>query len=166
MKLPETKIREIEASALAVLQDVREDDDISLPIDIKKILDKYNLSLKEGNFQDPNIAGAFDRDKGVIYLSKDDSPTRKQFTIAHEIGHLILHEVKKEIFYRTQFLLPDKQTKLQEAEANWFAASLLMPRSLFVKYWDILQDEGAMARVFGVSVAAVHWRAKNLGLIG
>src|SRR5436190_12908323 len=38
-----------------------------------------------------SIAGAIDYQQGVIWISKDDSPVRQNFTWAHEIGHAVLH---------------------------------------------------------------------------
>lgn len=164
MKISPERIKEIEILVEAVLNDVCGKIEIAPPIDLKKILEKYEVSLKEGDFGDSNIAGAFDRAAKVIYISKADSPKRKQFTIAHELGHLLLHENQKEIFYRTQFIEPDKQTVTEEVEANWFAASLLMPRRIFVRYWERVPDESVIADIFGVSPSAVHWRVKNLEL--
>lgn len=63
---------------------------------------------------------------------------KKRFTIAHEIGHLLLHkniEVHDENSNTLNWF--DTETKLkkgiQELEANDFAAELLMPEKLFKK---------------------------------
>ncbi len=165
MKLSNEQIRLIEAKALTLIEDACGKEDIEPPINLKKILESCGLSLKEGSFGGGNVAGAYDRDKREIYIETSDSPKRKQFTIAHEIGHFILHQTKeREVFYRTQFLNIDTQDVKEETEANWFAASLLMPKPTFLKYWKIIPDESALADIFGVSPVAVHWRAVNLGL--
>jgi Zn-dependent peptidase ImmA (M78 family) len=64
---------------------------------------------------------------------------RKRFAIAHEIGHFILH-------IGTQLILCDeddmhiwKESKTQEIEANKFAASLLMPQEIFIRFIKIGQ---------------------------
>ena len=64
---------------------------------------------------------------------------RKRFAIAHEIGHFILHT-------GTQLILCDeddmhiwKESKTQEIEANEFAASLLMPQEIFIRFIKIGQ---------------------------
>lgn len=100
--------------------------------------------------------------KFKIFLPPDTSPTRDRFTIAHELGHYFLHFPNAG--------RPMKATRLGsdrvEWEANWFAASLLMPakqfRSGFKQHnGDIVK----LARHFGVSEKAAQIRAKALGLI-
>lgn len=66
-------------------------------------------------------------------------PEKKRFTIAHEIGHYLLHE-KLEVHGENSNTLnwfnnteQQMQKGIQEWEANDFAAELLMPEGLFVK---------------------------------
>lgn len=62
---------------------------------------------------------------------------RKRFTIAHEIGHLLMHKDIEPHFENTNtlnwFSDNEKQLKkgIQELEANEFAAELLMPDKVF-----------------------------------
>ncbi|HEG43628.1 MAG TPA: ImmA/IrrE family metallo-endopeptidase [Phycisphaerales bacterium] len=57
---------------------------------------------------------------------------RKRFAIAHELGHWELHKKVSQIFTCTEkdFLAKYKGSP-EEIEANYFAASLLMPKKLF-----------------------------------
>jgi len=101
--------------------------------------------------------------------SEGDPLTRQRFTVAHEIGHYVLHQhLEDEIFYRLQAdTFGDglqEENKLREAEANAFAASLLMPSFLVFDYWALTKDERRMARSFAVSPIAMHWRLVNLGI--
>lgn len=64
---------------------------------------------------------------------------RVRFSIAHEIGHFLLHE-KLEVHNETHNTLTwfkdaEKQAQMgiQELEANEFASELLMPKKLFIK---------------------------------
>ena len=65
-----------------------------------------------------------------ISVNKSHIPARQRFTIAHEIGHFVLHKdkvsetVEDDTFYRSSL------SNWQEAEANRFAADVLMPFSL------------------------------------
>ena len=89
--------------------------------------------VDDGIFSDPEILGGIDFIENKIYVnaSVEDHDGRYAFTIAHEIGHHILHrdawlgsykDVSKEIFCR------DARNKpLIEIEADRFAAALLMP---------------------------------------
>jgi predicted transcriptional regulator len=101
-----------------------------------------------------------------IYLPYHTGVTRDQFTVAHEIGHYILH-----------FWIPYKKSGLSspmqatrygsgrvEWEANWFAAGFLMPTALFRQKMDELsKDFCAVAEEFKVSPEAARIRAVSLG---
>jgi len=139
---------------------------IEPPINIAKILEKLGLSLALTGFKDPGVSGAFDKKTQTIYLSKNDSKKRQAFTIAHEIGHIILgHKKKVDLFYRTQADSFDGQSQEEEKQANYFAASLLMPKELVEKFWETHHDIELLAAYFGVSRTAAYWRLKELSLI-
>jgi Zn-dependent peptidase ImmA (M78 family)/transcriptional regulator with XRE-family HTH domain len=91
------------------------------------------------------------------------------YTLAHELGHLLVHRetptVDENIF---GLKTPSEQF------ANAFAANLLMPRAamqeLFAAVYRSRAEFGAlevihMARHFGVSFPAMLWRLQNLRLI-
>ena len=64
-----------------------------------------------------------------------------------------------------QILNLTDEDKEEEQEANWFAASLLMPEKLLKHYFSITNDADKLATIFGVSPTAVYYRLKNLGLL-
>jgi len=169
--LTDTQIsRAEEAAEEVIIQSFGSIDFLGLPVDLNVILDRLALTLKIGDFGEDehyqNVSGAFDRNSSTIFISNKDTQERQAFTVAHEIGHFKLHqEVNTELFYRNymwQFDNPDLAK--QETEANWFAASLLMPREAVKKLWDG-HDVDGLARVFGVSKSAMYYRLKNLRLI-
>ncbi len=95
----------------------------------------------------------------VIRNPLKESVCRMRFDIAHECGHLIMHQGKT---------TGDKQT---ETEANRFASAFLLPRAAFVSEfprsarrfdWAALYD---MKLRWKVSVAAIIRRAFDLGII-
>ncbi len=160
-------IEEIELKTRDILEQVVGDiTSIDPPVDLAQILKYYNLKLAMAGFKDPQVAGAFDDSTKTIYLLKNDSSKRQMFTVAHELGHILLgHKKKFDIFYRhqaTEFNGTDAQ---EEKAANFFAASLLMPKELVIKLWNKYQDIELFAAYFGVSRSAAFWRLKNLGLI-
>ncbi len=164
MSLTREKINELEGKAKEILAEVYGQNPTP-PIDPIKILQKYNLVLKLGEFPDSNVAGAFDRGKNEIYISKSDGFSRQAFTIAHEFSHFILHKnVDKDVLYRTEILMIDKQDKSEEQEANWLAAAILMPKEAVEIFWRRLGDVESLAKLFGTSFSAMSWRLKNLGL--
>lgn len=161
------KIKEIEAKTEDLLSSVYGGaTKIKIPVDLGSILRQNGLTLKVGNFEDPSISGYYDKSDRTIYISKDEAYPRQLFTIAHEIGHFVLHENREtDIFYRLDSIQLERQDKAEEQEANWFAASLLMPASLISAYWSIMGNAEALAGQFNVSKTAMNWRLKNLGLI-
>jgi predicted transcriptional regulator len=98
-----------------------------------------------------------------IYISHDTSEERDRFTIAHELGHYILH-----------YILPKKIGEMKvdrygsnriEWEANWFAAAFLMPRDSFVsEYRQLGGNLVKLAKKFKVSLMAARIRSDVLGL--
>ena len=99
---------------------------------------------------------------------------KKRFTIAHEIGHLLLHEVL-ELHNDTPnsmnwFQNLENQAKRgkQEYEANDFAAELLMPEKIFRKEFqgkrfspELLKE---LAQRFQTSITSVIFRIFKLDL--
>jgi Zn-dependent peptidase ImmA (M78 family)/DNA-binding XRE family transcriptional regulator len=92
----------------------------------------------------------------VILGSDKGDAARSRFDAAHELGHLVCH--------------PDADPGgEQEQQAHAFAAELLMPRTHFVRILPRRFDLGAYARLkqeWGVSIAALLYRARTLGVIG
>lgn len=107
-----------------------------------------------------HISGAVDHTEKKIYINKEDSLQRQLFTVAHEIGHIVLHGATKDyVDYR------DYSSNPKETEANSFAGNLLMPRSMFQYIWKTTQGNiKELARFFGVSASAVGVRSTILGL--
>ncbi|MBF0283423.1 MAG: ImmA/IrrE family metallo-endopeptidase [Magnetococcales bacterium] len=105
-----------------------------------------------------------------IYLGRSSSHERDRFTIAHEIGHYILH-----FLYPLKILKQDQRplkvarygSGRTESEAHWFAAAFLMPESAFRNvFFENDGDPMAIAKHFDVSVSAAKIRADSLGLTG
>jgi Zn-dependent peptidase ImmA (M78 family) len=115
---------------------------------------------------------------GCIVVQATDPEHRQRFTIAHEIGHYCLkHQFEPgahlhidrgfTISFRTRFANVDRR----EAEANEFAATLLMPArlvrtavsDLHTKSLSEFHIEG-LAGIFRVSVPTVMLRLTFLGM--
>ena len=119
-----------------------------------------------------------DSDQAVIGVNTSHSTTRQNFTIAHELGHLLLHDqeqlhLDREFRVRLRSGVSSQGTDLAEQEANFFAASLLMPRSFIERDLeneesvDLIDDDliQSMARKYKVSAQAFAIRLKTLGYI-
>lgn len=127
---------------------------------------------------DGDLSGLLFRgeERTVIGVNSAHAQVRQRFTIAHEIGHMLMHEGKPMFVDKlVRVNLRDSDSSLgsiqEEKEANAFAAALLMPRSMIeasltkdrqVK-GDALID--GLAEQFEVSRQAMEYRLINLGLI-
>lgn len=106
--------------------------------------------------------------------------TRTRFTVAHELGHIVLHHVsEREKKPRSISLSADidwdffKRHDLveKEQEANAFAAELLMPEKKILKYLESLSSITSkeektidLAYEFNVSKVAMKARLRSLKL--
>lgn len=106
-----------------------------------------------------SISGFYDAEDHSIYVNKNEWPLRQTFTVAHELGHALLHkEWASSDEYR--MLLRDTEYTGEdpfEKEANAFSAHLLVPRFLLNDYWRDNSVE-ALSRIFAVSVPMIRNR--------
>jgi len=123
----------------------------------------------QGDFDDPDIEGAFDRANGTVFLSQGDGFEEKNFTLAHELGHYKLHEeVDRDIFTMHQLkdLLERQGEDPREDQADQFAASLMMPKKLVLLLWEASsKNVDVIAQIFGVPQTVAIFRLKALKLI-
>lgn len=96
----------------------------------------------------------------TINLSPYSGERRARFTMAHELGHYLLHSNlgKEPITIKR-----DGDNSRVEWEANWFAAGFLMPEDEFRKLADLGWSDAEIGEHFDVSEAAVEIRRKALG---
>lgn len=112
-----------------------------------------------------------------IWVNSEEArqwPGRRRFTIGHELGHFLMHTEKgggQPVFCRHATVDPtedQEETEEEsdypsiEAEANAFAAALLMPRELMRETYERLRLESdchaQMCKLFGASGAAMGHR--------
>jgi Zn-dependent peptidase ImmA (M78 family) len=90
----------------------------------------------------------------LIVLNVNQPADRMRFTLAHELGHLVMH--------RTQ------PTRLMEEQANEFASCFLMPAQDIRPYFNRRVDLRLLAElkpVWRMSMASLLIRARSLGLL-
>jgi Zn-dependent peptidase ImmA (M78 family) len=110
----------------------------------------------------------------VIGVNARHAITRKRFTIAHELGHLLLHPMAGVHVDRAMLQMRDSKasegTDCNEIEANRFAAELLMPhyfletdvRTMTRIHADDEKAIGILAKKYGVSPQAMTIRLASL----
>lgn len=105
-----------------------------------------------------------------VLLNAGDLQGRRNFTLAHELGHL-LYGHESNLCY-----IPLKLTEVRdgiEFKATQFAVELLLPevgvredfRIREISATPLETELGRMARKWGVSIQALGYRLENLGLI-
>lgn len=114
---------------------------------------------------DASISGRLYRKDGrwIISVNQEHHVNRQRFTLAHELAHYVLHKSESESFIDTVFFRGASVNNFEYA-ANEFAAKLLMPEN---KVREVVRSGTtnikALAESFGVSVAAMLYRVKQLG---
>jgi Zn-dependent peptidase ImmA (M78 family) len=132
---------------------------VSTPVDVHKIAEYLGLKIQTGEITNDGVSAIFQKKENRIIIQRSDVGTRQNFSIAHEIGHFVLHKDKVEdIFNREEATNLDKEDKKEEQEANVFAAALLMPEFFVKRLWAQFPD------VLKVSQVAAYYRLKNLNL--
>lgn len=133
------------------------------PIAPIEIAGSYGIQVQFADFgaEHTDVSGFYDLQNRVIYVSEKDPPRRQTFTIAHELGHAILHGKLFETHpedYQVLLRAPIGATKDPlEQEANAFAGHLLVPGKLLAKYQRIA-DNSELARLFNVSEDVIRFR--------
>lgn len=101
----------------------------------------------------------------IILGSIKKSAVRRNFDLAHELGHLMLH-------YKVEFTMQDKKNyKALEDEANYFASEFLLPEEQFLlDCSDIVKKSNPdayidMKQKWMVSLQAIAIRAFKLEVI-
>ena len=140
-------------------------------VDIADIVRQQNYNVFIDDL-DNNISGYVDHENREVVLNKNETPERRRFTLAHELGHIILNS-NNSIQHRDNILnnqLDIYANDDKEVEANYFAGCILMPKNVFIREFnkikqDISVKTQLLAYYFGVSQLAVYVRANVLNLI-
>ncbi|MBE7172349.1 MAG: ImmA/IrrE family metallo-endopeptidase [Williamsia sp.] len=154
-------------------------DQHNLPIQVEYVAARCDIKLLSYDLGE-NISGVLITEKGksTIGYNKNEPRVRNRFTIAHELGHYILHKDELDFFVDKAFKVMYRGNNVpginftHEKQANEFAACLLMPEHLLRKEIDDLDldytDEDAiktLAKKFDVSTIAMSIRIAKLGLL-
>ncbi len=149
----------------------------TVAIDLEEIASCKNISIHYHPFSN-DISGVFYKKGEKLFLGVNEKHTeqRQRFTIAHEIGHHILH-TDDILHYDIQrcdtvdgidpvYFRADKIQSSQETEANFFAAELLMPAELIERCVEAgIEYVSDLAEYFKVSEEAMRYRLINLGYL-
>ena len=154
----------------------------SPPVPVDLIAENLGASIFFEPFEgQDDVSGMLLRegDRKIIGINSSHHPNRQRFSIAHEIGHLVLHNRDLFVDKVVKVNFRDSKSSLaidkEEIAANAFAAELLMPRvfveseirKLLKKGNRINKDEliGDLAEIFEVSNIAMEYRLNHFGII-
>lgn len=158
-------------------QNILRETNYTIPVDVRRIISHYGIEIIEQPMEE-NVSGMMvvKNKRAMIGVNQAHHPNRQRFSLAHELGHYVLHRENQSIFVdaSTIFFRDERAadgTDQFEIEANTFAAELLMPeqdlRAAVRKPLDAF-DERAVSKLaihFGVSVQALTIRLTRLKLI-
>ncbi|WP_285009628.1 ImmA/IrrE family metallo-endopeptidase [Pedobacter faecalis] len=153
------------------------------PVDVDLIARRCGVTVEKTDLGE-DVTGLLvaQGETGIIAYSPHQGEQRRRFTIAHELGHFVLHrnDGADTVFVDKDFIVKYRSNKSyselelkQEQEANAFAASLLMPKEFVLEEItspmlknlsesDVISE---LARIFNVSIPAMTFRLTNLNLI-
>lgn len=143
---------------------------LSVPVKVGALAAELGLGVVRSTLQ-PGISGQIgpsgEYPAGfLIKVNRHESKSRQRFTIAHEIGHYILHRERIGLGITDTVLYRSKLSSNLEVEANRFAADLIMP---MIQIRKKLAEIGRgidrtvaseMAAIFDVSTDAMEIRLK------
>lgn len=149
------------------------------PVDVLKLAQSQGAVVQFGPMPD-ELSGFLYRsgpnEKPIIGVNSLHSETRQRFTIAHELGHMLLHKDEVIIDRKFQVHFRDSRSSsandIAEIEANFFASQILMPekfvlQSLTEKAFDLGGEAfiEELAMEFNVSLTAMTYRLSKLGFV-
>jgi Zn-dependent peptidase ImmA (M78 family) len=147
------------------------------PVPVEDLAKTLGAEITYESF-DGEVSGMLyrDDDRSVIGVNSTHAPTRQRFTVAHEVGHLVMHKGKAvfiDRFVRVNWR--DGTSDREEVAANAFAAELLMPRRFMHEEIQrvVSKQQGVtpqvlvaeLARRFQVSPEAMSYRLTNLDIL-
>lgn len=129
------------------------------PVDVEEVA--RTLGATVNKVTNVNWAGALviEEESAHIFVKSTDARVRQRFTIAHEIGHLMRHDLRT--VFRDLPGMPSHNSV--EIEANRYAADLLMPEHWVLHYAHLTGFNAAsLASLFEVSEQAMTIRLGGL----
>ncbi len=127
---------------------------------IISLLEANGIIIYEIDESDHFDGVSFISDKGfpIIIINRNFSNDRKRFTIAHELGHILLHNENE---------FPISEYRIKEKEANEFASEFLMPNAEIKNSLRSLKmsDLGELKKYWLTSMSSLIRRARDLECI-
>ncbi|MBO6816186.1 MAG: ImmA/IrrE family metallo-endopeptidase [Rhizobiaceae bacterium] len=156
-------LRELPAGELEIVKEALSEFPVKLGALAKKLGIKVFVATLPAGISGEIKASPNEEDTFIIRVNRHESRPRQRFTLAHEIGHFLLHKDKIGNGIVDDALYRSRLSNSLEYEANRFAADLLMPKAEIDKILDtaVGSDDAlieTVCRKFGVSKQAAEIR--------
>lgn len=147
--------------ALSKVQHIIDKHQESAPVPVVAIAQELGLKVYTLDTFPDDLSGMIKKENNGsygIYVNSEHHSNRRRFTIAHEIGHFILHKkyigdgIVDDALYRSGL------GTIMETEANALAAEILMPYHLLSQHSSPDRSINEMADIFKVSIASMGIR--------
>lgn len=127
----------------------------------KKIIDRYQLQKKAKQTDGFTLCA---NGRYIILYNEQCSDQRNRFTIAHELGHILLKHITTDgVHITTINREPSPRDDPEEQQANVFAARLLAPACVL---WGMhVSSAPQIAEVCQISETAATFRMNRLQLL-
>ncbi|UMZ35588.1 ImmA/IrrE family metallo-endopeptidase [Priestia megaterium] len=133
---------------------------------VRKLIEKYRtndplliaeemgVQVVPWNFPD-EVQGMYkyERRNQFIFVNDNLSEKERNFVLAHELGHAILHPTHNTSFLRNNTLFSVNKF---ERQANTFAVELLLPDEIIHSYQDTRLTKQDIMRMQGVPTHLAH----------
>ena len=167
-------LREIERRAAGLLERYGHQ---RPPVDVMLLCEQLGIEVVPEELDDEVSGILVLQPQPVIAVNKTHGVARQRFTIAHEVGHFVLHRTRKDavfvdraaIQYRNQ--VSSTGIDPNEVAANNFAAALLMPHRMLEEDLKAFDDSIGdvhvirLAKKYGVSEQAMSIRLARLDFV-
>ena len=169
----------IEKKALKLINDYSNElgRPIKPPIPVFEIIEflGYDVDFrKDGLYTDHNYLGGLLIDEKIVEINENLSHQegRMHFTVAHEIGHLVLHTKNRLIkngshssMLRTNDDVGDNELDKIEREADAFASYLLMPKKeVFKGFYNLRKKPFHFSKILDVLNIRSHLSKRRKAL--
>ena len=138
-----------------------------LPVSVTKIAQRFDVTIVKNSVHgwlNPSQSGiSYQSENGewLIVYDDSDSTGRKRFTIAHELGHILLGHPLQEGEQHTRVF--NKERPEVETEADMFAARILSPACVL---WALdLHTPEEIAERCQISYTAAKYRAERMKIL-
>ena len=137
----------------------------SLPVSLSEICNKLDITLLDNSHAQElrhGESGVSENLNGKWYIIFDDTDVhgRQRFTVAHELGHILMgHPMKNGYYTRHENIAKP----YDETEADMFAARLLAPACVL---WGLnVRTAEQIADICDISRSAASYRAERMEIL-